>query len=89
MSTRSTLTLLIPEEVMNFGKDFKTVSEADLHTEMIEKHAVLQSANRIEELVSIFIHATKVRFPDETVAFSAKLSMEQMETGFWEMGLSS
>lgn len=28
--------------------------------ELLEKHAVLQSASRIEELVKIFIHATKV-----------------------------
>ena len=29
----------------------------------IEKHAILQSPNRLEELVKIFIHATNVSFP--------------------------
>jgi len=29
--------------------------------ELVEKHAVKQSVSRIEELVKIFIHATKVR----------------------------
>lgn len=29
-------------------------------TELLERHAVLQSPTRIEELVKIFIHATKV-----------------------------
>lgn len=31
------------------------------HAEVLERHAVLQSASRIEELIQIFIHATKVR----------------------------
>lgn len=30
--------------------------------ELLERHAVLQSPSRIEELVEIFIHATKVGF---------------------------
>lgn len=29
----------------------------------IEKHAILQSPSRVEELVKIFIHATNVSFP--------------------------
>jgi hypothetical protein len=29
---------------------------------LLERHAVLQSPSRIEELVKIFIHATNVRF---------------------------
>lgn len=32
----------------------------DHTTDLIEKHAVKQSASRIEELVRIFIHATRV-----------------------------
>jgi len=28
--------------------------------ELLEKHAILQSPSRIEELVKVFIHATKV-----------------------------
>lgn len=28
---------------------------------LLERHAVLQSPSRIEELIKIFIHATKVR----------------------------
>jgi len=31
--------------------------------ELLERHAVLQSPSRIEELVKIFIHATKVSRP--------------------------
>lgn len=31
-----------------------------LRSELLERHAVLQSASRIEEIVRIFIHATKV-----------------------------
>lgn len=34
--------------------------------DLLERHAVLQSPNRIEELVKIFIHATKVRIREET-----------------------
>lgn len=36
-----------------------------LLVEVLEKNALLQSPHRIEELVKIFIHATKVRGPDE------------------------
>lgn len=54
---------------------------------MIEKHAVLQSPSRVEELVKIFIHATKVRF----LFFSkgiikSMLRLYKLETGFWDMG---
>lgn len=34
---------------------------ANIFTALIEKHAVHQSPKRIDELVKIFIHATKVR----------------------------
>lgn len=32
----------------------------EIPTALLERHAVLQSPHRIEELVNIFIHATKV-----------------------------
>ena len=32
--------------------------------ELLERHALLQSPSRIEELVKIFIHATKVSSAD-------------------------
>jgi len=35
-------------------------SEADGGLALIEKHATRQSPSRVEELVAIFIHATKV-----------------------------
>jgi len=33
----------------------------DLEVDLLERNAILQSPSRIEELVKIFIHATKVR----------------------------
>ena len=36
------------------------VTANDKRVELIEKHVVKQSVSRIEELVKIFIHATKV-----------------------------
>lgn len=41
------------------AEDYTDAVKAGL--EIIEKHAVLQSPSRIEQLVQIFIHATKVR----------------------------
>lgn len=69
--------------------------------DLMEKYAVLQSPSRIEELVKIFIHATKVRlsFPPHSSRLSdcrrvifwmrtgEKITNKvlQMEIGFWEM----
>jgi len=36
---------------------------ADRNKELLERHAVLQSPARIEELAKVFIHATKVSYP--------------------------
>jgi hypothetical protein len=38
---------------------------------LLEKNAVLQSPSRIEELVKIFIHATKVRYVFDTQCIDA------------------
>lgn len=43
------------------AEDYTEAVKAGL--EIIEKHAVLQSPSRIEQLVEIFIHATKVNHP--------------------------
>lgn len=55
--------------------------------ELLERHALLQSPSRIEELVRIFIHATKVRKAvlDCLVAEQGADALGQMEIGFWEM----
>ena len=56
--------------------------------ELLERHAVLQSPSRIEELAKVFIHATKVSCPTfgKTQSFADGV---QMEIGFWEMYASS
>lgn len=57
---------------------------ADSPTALVEKHAFKQSPSRIEELVKIFIHATKVRCP-LVLSLCALLTNRKMETGFWDM----
>jgi hypothetical protein len=39
---------------------FRFLGRADESQDLLERNAVLQSPSRIEELVKIFIHATKV-----------------------------
>ena len=53
---------------------------------LLEKNAVLQSPSRIEELVKIFIHATKVGQVRDPTNETSMLTVRQMETGFWDMG---
>lgn len=60
-------------------------------TGLLERHAVLQSPSRIEELVKIWIHATKVSeggsrldSPCKKAGRGADVG-KQMEIGFWEM----
>ncbi|KAK3301655.1 Ribokinase-like protein [Chaetomium strumarium] len=60
-------------------------------SELLERHAVLQSVPRIEELVKIFIHATKVScwvywldVPLDAGWTLTRLGL-QMEIAFWEM----
>lgn len=55
-------------------------------TAILEKHAVLQSPSRIEELIKIFIHATKVSSSEEARRYMLMLTSWKMETGFWDMG---
>lgn len=63
-------------------------------TALIEKHAVKQSPSRIEELVKIFVHATKVGVATIATLWLRHLQKErlipaQMETGFWNMASTS
>jgi len=55
MSRRWTLA-----EVSICSGERRCVLRADLEKGLLEKHASLQSPSRIEELVKVFIHATKV-----------------------------
>lgn len=55
----------------------------------IEKHALLQSPSRLEELVKIFIHATNVSFPPPLEPMNDVTDGLEMETGFWNMGEGS
>ena len=49
----------------------------------MEKHAGKQSPSRIEELIKIFVHATKV---SRTVSLeNGANDLVQMEVGFWRM----
>lgn len=43
-------------------KEATVIDIRDDNAELMERHAVLLSPSRIEELVKIFIHATKVRY---------------------------
>lgn len=52
----------------------------------IEKHALLLSPSRLEELVKIFIHATNVSFPLSPEPMNDVTDYLKMETGFWNMG---
>ena len=58
---------------------------ADTFTALIEKHVVHQSPRRIDELVKIFIHATKVSFKGSKQLTDTDIDTIQMETGFWDM----
>lgn len=50
---------------------------------LLEEHAQKQSPSRIDELVRIFIHATKVRL---SKVYSVHVMLtSQMEIGFWNM----
>jgi thiaminase len=64
---------------------YMTNSVADL----IERHAVLQSPSRIEELAAIFIHATKVGVPPPNTSICGWLtrSIRRWKQGFgiWEI----
>lgn len=51
---------------------------------LLEKHAVLQSPSRIEELVRIFIHATKVWVLSERDPFVPALTCRV--DGGWVLG---
>lgn len=52
----------------------------------IEKHALLQSPSRLEELVKIFVHATNVSYPLSPSPMNYVTDSAKMETGFWNMG---
>lgn len=52
--------------------------------DLLERHAVLQSLTRVEELIKIFIHATKVGAQFHAKALQV-LMVKQMEIAFWEM----
>ena len=54
--------------------------------DLLESHATEQSPHRIEELVKIFIQATKVWFNPQCDTKMMLISSAQMETGFWDMG---
>ena len=57
---------------------------------LLEKHARDLSPSRVEELVKVFIHATKVRHGRRrTPLLACVLTRAQMEIGFWEMFPSS
>lgn len=62
---------------------------ANRHTDKIEKHAILQSASRIEQLVEIFKQAVKVSCDcarSSSWYLQTFADMEQqMEIGFWDM----
>ena len=57
---------------------------------MLERHAVLQSRSRIEELVKIFIHATKVRevFRKREVNADSVLPRWKQGFGIWEQAIN-
>lgn len=59
-------------------------SNANTLTALIEKHAVHQSPKRVDELVKIFIHATRVSSSD-AVGTTNYADPAKMETGFWDM----
>ncbi len=51
--------------IEKMGENRKGATVIDIrddNAELMERHAVLLSPSRIEELVKIFIHATKVRY---------------------------
>jgi hypothetical protein len=50
---------------------------------LLERHAVLQSPSRIEELVKIFIHATRVSLPGW---FQGMRVADSFEDGNWVLG---
>lgn len=58
---------------------------------MVETHAGKQSPQRIEELVKIFIHATRVSCLLDGLhkSYIIFTDFSQMEAGFWDMGLAA
>jgi hypothetical protein len=60
-------------------------SHANAKPALIEKHAVHQSPRRVDELVKIFIHATRVNFWWPKKGSNGHADPSQMETGFWDM----
>ena len=55
-------------------------------SELVEKHAAGLSPTRVEELAKVFVHATNVS-TDHHLGFEKPANGEQMEKGFWDMGL--
>ncbi|KAI4819777.1 hypothetical protein E4T45_10531 [Aureobasidium sp. EXF-8846] len=55
--------------------------------ELVEGHIFKQSPSRIEDLVKIFIHATKAS--GMLILVSILLTRLQMECGFWAMGMGA
>jgi streptomycin 6-kinase len=60
---------------------------ADVVAELVEGHIFKQSPSRIEELVKIFIHATKAS--ELLILMYILLTRLQMECGFWAMGMGA
>jgi hydroxymethylpyrimidine/phosphomethylpyrimidine kinase len=60
---------------------------ADVAVELVEGHIFKQSPSRIEELVKIFIHATKAS--ELYILVYILLTQSQMECGFWAMGMGA
>lgn len=57
---------------------------------LLERHALALSPARVEELVKVFIHATKVRCDGrDPLSVGECTDKAKMEIGFWEMFPSS
>lgn len=56
--------------------------------DLLEKHAILQSPSRIEELVKIFIHATNVSGPLAHITGTILINWSRWRpaSGTWEVG---
>lgn len=50
---------------------------------LLERHAALQSPSRVEELVGILIHATKVRVSSDVGSLGANLFRWRLGSGTW------
>lgn len=55
-------------------------------SELVEKHAAGLSPSKVEELAKVFIHATNVSIHGKASVWQCA-DREQMEKGFWDMGL--